>query len=114
MMGEEFLVSNNLSISCYWCSLVFICFGIQVYSMLKPLKCFVDYQPMLDALDLLLRTLILPTGILIEEDNLLQVLDKVLQLMLCILSGLHNHNDMSTISACSLQWAPVFGLKNSR
>ncbi|XP_048334306.2 uncharacterized protein LOC107422300 isoform X3 [Ziziphus jujuba] len=73
-----------------------------------------DYQPMLDALDLLLRTLILPTGILIEEDNLLQVLDKVLQLMLCILSGLHNHNDMSTISACSLQWAPVFGLKNSR
>lgn len=69
---------------------------------------------MLDALALLLRTLILPTGILIEEDNLLEVLEKVLQLMLCILSGLHNYNDKSAISACSLQWAPVFGLKNSR
>ncbi|BBG99033.1 ARM repeat superfamily protein, partial [Prunus dulcis] len=35
-------------------------------------------------------------------------------LMLSILSGLHSYNDMSTISSCSLQWAPVFDLKNSR
>ncbi|XP_062109162.1 uncharacterized protein LOC133819824 isoform X2 [Humulus lupulus] len=37
----------------------------------------------------------------------------VLELMLCTLDVLHNYDDMSTISDCSLQWAPVFDLKSS-
>ena len=46
--------------------------------------------------------------------SLSEVVDKVLQLMLHILDGLHGPNNLSTISGCLLQWAPVFELRNSR
>ncbi|KAI5337169.1 hypothetical protein L3X38_016438 [Prunus dulcis] len=72
-----------------------------------------DYQQMLEIVGLLVRTFIMPSGITMAEEHSSDVVDKVLQLMLCILSGLHSYNDMSTISSCSLQWAPVFDLKNS-
>lgn len=56
----------------------------------------------------------MPSGVTMAKEHSSDVVDKVLQLMLSILSGLHSYNDMSTISSCSLQWAPVFDLKNSR
>ena len=69
---------------------------------------------MVDVVALLLQTLILPFGITSTEDYLPEIFEKVLKLMLCTLDVLHNHDDMSTISGCSLQWAPVFELKSLR
>lgn len=56
----------------------------------------------------------MPSGITMTDEHISEVVDKILQLMLCILSGLHSYNDMSTISGCSLQWATVFDLQKSR
>ncbi|PON57236.1 Coatomer beta subunit [Trema orientale] len=67
---------------------------------------------MIDVVANLLQTLILPTGIT-TEDNLPEIFDKVLELMICTLDVLHNYDDTSTISDCSLKWAPVFELKSS-
>lgn len=69
---------------------------------------------MLEIVGLLVRTYIMPSGITMADEHISEVVDKILQLMLCILSGLHSYNDMSTISGCSLQWAPVFDLQKSR
>ncbi|RVW99796.1 hypothetical protein CK203_029213 [Vitis vinifera] len=71
-----------------------------------------DYQPMLELVRLLVRTFIIPSNIVVAEDHLSEIVDKVLQLMLCILDGLHISNDMSTISSLSSQWAPAFELRN--
>ncbi|KDO50652.1 hypothetical protein CISIN_1g042789mg [Citrus sinensis] len=72
-----------------------------------------DYQPVLELVDVLKRAFITPSKNVKDVDHLFEVVDKVLQLMLCILSGLHGANDMDTITDCSSQWAPAFELKNS-
>ncbi|XP_031259480.1 small subunit processome component 20 homolog isoform X1 [Pistacia vera] len=72
-----------------------------------------DHQSMLGLVDLLVRTFVIPSGDGKEVDKLSEVIDKVLQLMLCILDGIHRIDDMSTVSDCTSQWAPVFKLRNS-
>ncbi|KAK9274497.1 hypothetical protein L1049_021746 [Liquidambar formosana] len=72
-----------------------------------------DYQPMLELVGLLVRKFFLPSGIMKKEDHSSEVVDNVLQLMLCILDGLLCSNDMSAISEISLQWGPVFDLRNA-
>ncbi|KAK0579383.1 hypothetical protein LWI29_025507 [Acer saccharum] len=72
-----------------------------------------DYRPLLKLVDLLVHTFMIPSGKGKEIDHLAEVVDKVLQLMLCILDGLYRADDMSTISGFSLQWAPAFELKKS-
>uniref|UniRef100_A0A803Q1W1 ARM repeat superfamily protein n=1 Tax=Cannabis sativa TaxID=3483 RepID=A0A803Q1W1_CANSA len=71
-----------------------------------------NHQPMIDAVALLLQELILHTGIT-TEDSVPEIFDQVLELMLCTLDVLHNYDDMSIVSDCSLQWAPVFELKRA-
>ncbi|KAM6544664.1 hypothetical protein CsatB_025400 [Cannabis sativa] len=71
-----------------------------------------NHQPMIDAVALLLQELILHTGIT-TEDSVPEIFDQVLELMLCTLDVLHNYDDMSIVSDCSLQWAPVFELKSA-
>lgn len=73
-----------------------------------------DYRPMLELVDVLICAFIMPSKNFKDVDHSVEVVDKVLQLMLCILNGLQGANDMDTITDCSLQWAPAFGLKNSR
>lgn len=77
---------------------------------------YTDYRPMLELLELLVETFISPSSIpLVEDRSSEEVVDKIMQLMLCILDGImHTSNDMSTISDLPLQWAPVFKLRNSR
>ncbi|KAK0607559.1 hypothetical protein LWI29_016732 [Acer saccharum] len=72
-----------------------------------------DYRPLLKLVDLLVHTFMIPSGKEKEIDHLAEVVDKVLQLMLCILDGLYRADDMSTISGFSLQWAAAFELKKS-
>ncbi|KAF8392350.1 hypothetical protein HHK36_022692 [Tetracentron sinense] len=72
-----------------------------------------DYQPMLELMESLMPTFIMPSGIVKAEDHSYEIVNKILQLMLCLLDGIHNSNDVSTISSISMHWAPVFELRNS-
>ncbi|XP_058184586.1 uncharacterized protein LOC131302033 [Rhododendron vialii] len=47
------------------------------------------------------------------EDKSFEVVDKLLQLMLCILDGLHLADNVAVISIVSVQWALVFKLSKS-
>lgn len=69
---------------------------------------------MLKLVGSLVQKFIVPYNVVKGEDHLSEVIGKILQLMLCILDGLHSINDMASISRCSSQWAPVFELRNSR
>lgn len=61
-----------------------------------------------------MQKFILPSRITKAEDYSSEVVDNLLQLMLCILDGLHLSDNMSVLSSVSVQWAPVFQLGNSR
>ncbi|KAL2332603.1 hypothetical protein Fmac_013816 [Flemingia macrophylla] len=65
-----------------------------------------DYKPMLELVLLLVQTYIKPHGV-IESQEDIYLVDKILKLMLAILKGLCNSND-SMISECAFRWAPVF------
>ncbi|OMO92169.1 Down-regulated-in-metastasis protein [Corchorus capsularis] len=70
-----------------------------------------DYQQMLKVVGSLVQKTMLPSRK--GNDSLHEVIDKVLQLMLHILDGLHGSNSLSSISGCLFQWAPVFELRDS-
>ncbi|XP_058180952.1 uncharacterized protein LOC131299427 isoform X1 [Rhododendron vialii] len=72
-----------------------------------------DYQLMLEVVDLIMQKFVLPSGIVYTEDQSSEVVDKLLQLMLCIVDGLRLADNGSVMSHVSLQWTPVFKLKNS-
>lgn len=72
-----------------------------------------DFQSLLEHVGFLVQTFVKSSDTGKTEDHQKEVIDKILELMLCILDGLHTFDDMSAISSCSLQWAPVFKLKNS-
>ncbi|KAI8539167.1 hypothetical protein RHMOL_Rhmol09G0160300 [Rhododendron molle] len=67
-----------------------------------------DYQLMLQVAGMLMQKFILPLSMQKAEDQSFEVVDKLLQLMLCILDGLHLADNVSVISIVSVQWAPVF------
>jgi U3 small nucleolar RNA-associated protein 20 len=69
---------------------------------------------MLECVKNLFERFIIPYVALKGENHFSEVIDKVLQLLLCTLDGLKISNDMATISHCLLQWAPAFKLRNSR
>ncbi|XP_050219970.1 uncharacterized protein LOC126670312 [Mercurialis annua] len=71
-----------------------------------------EYQPMIERVRSMIQKFVAPSSIVVADDNS-EVVDKVLQLMLCILDGLKNLNDTTTISLCSSQWPPVFALRNA-
>lgn len=69
---------------------------------------------MLELVLLLVRMYITPSGMIKSQDEISLVIDKILELMLGILKGLHGYNDKSIISECALQWAPIFKLRSLR
>ncbi|KAB1216916.1 hypothetical protein CJ030_MR4G016071 [Morella rubra] len=76
-------------------------------------QCCTDYELLLERVGFLIQTFVMLPGTVKAEDHQTEVVDKILDLMLCILNGLYNLNNMSAISSCSLEWASVFRLKNS-
>ncbi|KAF5199197.1 Small subunit processome component 20-like protein [Thalictrum thalictroides] len=70
-----------------------------------------DYKPMLDLVKSLIDKYIRPCHETVE-DHFHEVVNKVLQLMLCLLDGLLSCNDLSTITVISLEWSPLFELRN--
>ncbi|TYJ14812.1 hypothetical protein E1A91_A10G142700v1 [Gossypium mustelinum] len=74
-------------------------------------RSILDYRRMLEVVESLVPKVIFPSSQ--GNGSLSDVVDKVLQLVLHILDGLHGSNNLSTISGCLLQWAPIFELRNS-
>ncbi|PSS35668.1 Small subunit processome component like [Actinidia chinensis var. chinensis] len=72
-----------------------------------------DYQPMLQVVQVLIQKFVLPLGVPKAEDQCSEIVDRVLQLLLHILDGFHLADNMSGLSSLSVQWAPVFELRNS-
>ncbi|CAN4120834.1 unnamed protein product [Withania somnifera] len=71
-----------------------------------------DYQGVLQLIQLLVQTYILPHPTVDAIDQTSNIVDKVMKSMLCILDGLYRANNISTLSSVSMQWAPVFDLRN--
>ena len=74
--------------------------------------CLIDCRTMLDIMALVLQTFTVSSSTAMAEDHLHEVFDKVRKLMICIIDVLHNDNDMSEISKCSLKWAQLFQLRS--
>ncbi|GAB4851882.1 hypothetical protein Ancab_031281 [Ancistrocladus abbreviatus] len=72
-----------------------------------------DYKPMLELVRLLVQTYTIPSSIVKAEGQSSEVISRVLQLMLSILDGLHNINDLAAISSVALLWSPAFQWRNS-
>ncbi|KAI8538103.1 hypothetical protein RHMOL_Rhmol09G0076200 [Rhododendron molle] len=72
-----------------------------------------DYQLMLEVVDVIMQKFVLTSGIVNSEDHFSEVVDKLLQLMLCIVDGLCLADNGSVMSHVSVQWTPVFELRNS-
>ncbi|CAN0891198.1 Small subunit processome component 20 homolog [Linum grandiflorum] len=70
-----------------------------------------DHQPMLKCVELLVEKLIKPYGVGGEDSELVGTVDKLMQLMLCILDGLKCLN-AEYLSSCSLQWDAAFDLQS--
>ena len=69
---------------------------------------------MLQVVQVLIQKFVLPLGVPKAEDQCSEIVDRVLQLLLHILDGFHLADNMSGLSSLSVQWAPVFELRNSR
>ncbi|KAK2988996.1 hypothetical protein RJ640_013987 [Escallonia rubra] len=71
------------------------------------------YQQMIQLVGLLVQTFVMPSSMVKAEDQSCKLTEKILQLMICLLEGLHLANNLSALPEVSLQWAPVFELRNS-
>ncbi|CAH9107367.1 unnamed protein product [Cuscuta epithymum] len=71
-----------------------------------------DYQQILEVISLLVQTYYVPSSTLHPMDLATEFFDKILSLMLCVVDALHKSNNISDLTCASLQWAPVFSLRN--
>lgn len=72
-----------------------------------------DFVPVLEIVRKLIEKFIMPSSMLNAGDQLYEVIDKILQLMICILDGL-SCNHVTTLTELSVQWAPIFEMRNRR
>lgn len=78
------------------------------------LEIFADYQPILELVELLIGEFILPDFSGGAEGLVSEAVDKILQLMLCVLDGIFSTDNMTVIPRIASQWAPVFQLRSLR
>lgn len=76
--------------------------------------CCTDYKQMLQLVNLLVQTFVMPHLAVEVVDQSSEIIDKILKLMLCILDGLCNPNTKMDLMDLSSQWGPVFDLRNHR
>ncbi|KAL7595784.1 hypothetical protein Lser_V15G29528 [Lactuca serriola] len=67
----------------------------------------IEFEPVLE-----LAKLLIETFILLKKDESSELIDKILQLLICILDGLHTGNHVTTLTELSTQWAPIFEMRN--
>ncbi|KAJ4846039.1 hypothetical protein Tsubulata_002554 [Turnera subulata] len=79
-----------------------------------------DYQPVLDCVRSIVQKFVVPWSEGNSQNHFPEIIDKVLQLMLCIIDGLKSlklsevsGSREDHLSCCALQWSPVFKLRSS-
>lgn len=82
---------------------------------LRSVFCFADYQPLFELVRLLVQTCVSP-GTDEAPKQATEVINKILQLILFILDGLHKAKNFSAsaLSDFLCLWSPVFSLRNTR
>ncbi|KAL6493967.1 hypothetical protein OROGR_031876 [Orobanche gracilis] len=70
-----------------------------------------DYETMVELVGLLVQTYFAPHVTVKVVDTHTEVIDKVLQLMVCVIGGLASSMNMTALLRVSSQWEPVFDLK---
>ncbi|KAK6117565.1 hypothetical protein DH2020_048693 [Rehmannia glutinosa] len=71
-----------------------------------------DYEAMVELVGLLVPTFVIPHLTMKIVDTHPEVIDKVLQLMLCVIGGLSSSKNMPALLRVSSQWEPVFNLRS--
>ncbi|KAK6117591.1 hypothetical protein DH2020_048670 [Rehmannia glutinosa] len=71
-----------------------------------------DYEAMVELVGLLVQTFVIPQLTMKIVDTHPEVIDKVLQLMLCVIGGLSSSKNMPALLRVSSQWEPVFNLRS--
>ncbi|KAI7751942.1 hypothetical protein M8C21_008264, partial [Ambrosia artemisiifolia] len=71
----------------------------------------IDFDQVLELVKLLIETFIMPSSMQ-KAGEQYKVIDKILQLMLCTLDGLHSGTHVGALGILSMQWAPVFEMRN--
>lgn len=71
-----------------------------------------DYKPVVQLVKLLVETYVTPCSLEAENPST-ELSEKILHLLLVVLDGLSHANDLSALSHISIQWAPVFNLRNT-
>ncbi|KAK9072479.1 hypothetical protein SSX86_008913 [Deinandra increscens subsp. villosa] len=73
----------------------------------------IDFEQVLELVKLLIETFIMPSSMQKDGDQSYdEVVDKLLSLMLCILDGLHSGTHVGALAKLSMQWAPIFEMRN--
>lgn len=72
----------------------------------------IEFEPVLELVKLLIDTFIMPSHTLKADDQSSEVIDNILQLMLCVLDGLHRGNHDASLTELSMQWVPIFEMRN--
>ena len=68
----------------------------------------------MELVGLLMRQFVLPYISGKAEGLVSEAADKIFQLMLCVTDGIYSNKNLTALPKISLQWAPIFQLRNSR
>ncbi|XP_073295585.1 uncharacterized protein [Primulina huaijiensis] len=71
-----------------------------------------DYRSILQLVNLLLHKAVMPYHTTDTVELQSDVIDQVLNLMLCVLNALSKSKNMSALSGVALQWEPIFKLRS--
>lgn len=71
-----------------------------------------DYSSILQLVNLLLHEVVMPYPTMDTVTQQSDIIDQVLNLMLCLLNGLSKSKNMSALSGVALQWEPLFKLRS--
>lgn len=73
-----------------------------------------DFEPLVKLISQLVETFFVPCLTMKNVDPHSQVVEKVLQLMLCVIGGLSSSKNMPALRQVSLQWESVFDITSER
>ncbi|XP_076896866.1 uncharacterized protein LOC143550000 [Bidens hawaiensis] len=72
----------------------------------------IEFEQVFELVKLLIEAFIKPSSKQSTGEQSSEVIDKILQLMLCILDGLHSCTNVGALAVVSMQWVPVFEMRN--
>lgn len=73
-----------------------------------------EFEQVFELVKLLIEAFIKPSSKQSTGEQSSEVIDKILQLMLCILDGLYSCTNVGALAVLSMQWVPVFEMRNER